>query len=374
MTILLKFFGANLIFFLPVFGSLKPFDLISALVFFFAIIGGRRIKFFRYDALFILFFCLSLCSALMSEVAQVSNILQSCRYGFFFLLARIVWTDTEARSIIDGFFWGVGIVTIWIVIDVIRYFVVLDCQSLTQRVFFWVDYLPTHKSPFFVGGCLMFRPAGFAWDPGGFYPFILFVLSCLGSKLRFRVLFAMSVLALSKTAIMAVISSKYFPFANKFNPVILFFFFFAVLTSLLSYSFKLDFLSVSAGFLRHLSYPSLAIEAIARDPSLVLMGEGLRGAASALLWVDRDYFDTFLEPSLISSASVAVVESIWVNILLGAGLIAFVAYVLWLSVYLGRKPRSFLLLVVGGTFYTFDSSQFCFMVPFIMAAYKNRWI
>ena len=131
-------------------------------------------------------------------------------------------------------------------------------------------------------------------------------------------------------------------------------------------------LDLSAGFYRHLAYPQFAFQSIVVDPSLIFLGEGLRGSAVALDWVSKDYFTTFYNHGSIGSSSILVVESIWVNQLLGAGLIGFVSYVLWMIIYLRQYRRPLILLIVAGTFYTFDSSQFCYLVPFLMYVYRNE--
>ena len=362
----------NLTFFLPIYGALKPFDFLAVIIFAIAVVSGKRIVFFKYDFLFFVFFVLSLLSSLLATDAMNSSILQSLRYFFFFVVARVSWNKQEIFMIIRGLKIGISIVFAWIIIDIAQYLIVLDCMSLTEKVFSWVEYLPTHKSPIFVGGCLMFRPAGFAWDPGGFYPMLLFALSALFLRTRFRILTIFSIVALSKTSILAVLTSKIFPYPRLFNVMFLFILLFAIMPTIGLNLFSVLDLDLSAGFYRHLAYPQLAFQSIVVDPSLIFLGEGLRGSAVALDWVSKDYFTTFYNHASTGNSSILVVESIWVNQLLGAGLIGFVSYVLWMITYLRQYRRPLILLIVAGTFYTFDSSQFCYLVPFLMYVYRNE--
>jgi hypothetical protein len=82
-------------------------------------------------------------------------------------------------------------------------------------------------------------------------------------------------------------------------------------------------------------------------------------------------FFTFDE-LLTGEAKNFVVESIWVNQLSGVGVLGFLAYFSWLCEGLRRHPATLLGLLAAGTYYTFDSSVFCFIVPYLMTVPARR--
>jgi hypothetical protein len=130
---------------------------------------------------------------------------------------------------------------------------------------------------------------------------------------------------------------------------------------------------VTTGTIRHLTYPAMAIQKVIQSPRYLFFGDGLRGGAGGFLDLDYSFLVYFINEMAGQSMKNFVVESVWTNIILGGGLFSLVFYLTWLCLGLRRNCKHLLvIIVVGGLFYTFDSSQFCFLVPFLMVISRKH--
>ncbi len=362
--------GLNCLIFIPAFGDVKIFDLIAVLIFFIKFKNG--FIFLKNDYLFIIFIIFSILSLGFANYSFESSFLQTVRYLFYFLIARINYTQNDTLNFISGIKSIFFISFFWILIDVLQYYTIGNCISMNERYFTWVEYMPTHRYSIPVWSCYWYRPSGLSWDPGGFYPFALILAAAINDKKFLNYYGFLSVLSFSRTGIIAYISGKlniYF----SINSIIYFLFIFIVLPE-----FFLFFISniqligdFSDGTLRHLTYPAVAIELIFENFRYFLFGNGLRSGGSAFLKSSYDYISDFINMGFDESIKNFVVESIWVNLLLGVGVIGFISYLTWLFSGFRLIKTSLIILITAGVFYTFDSSQFCFMTAYLMVLRSN---
>jgi hypothetical protein len=352
-------------FMLPVVGDVKPFDLLAVLLFVLKIRHGIALQ--RVDLAFFVFIACCFASLGAATVVVESSLLQSLRYLIFFLLARLSFDANEHALLAQGLRASILLNCVWIVIDLAQYYTVGDCESLNVSVFPWVVDVTTHRYPIEFLGCPILRPTGFTWDPGGLFPIMLVTAHAFKAHGLTALTALFSVVAVSRTAILTALGL----FVGRRAPRLAWL---AVLMGLLVipfvalvYSDELlrDF---EDGTLRHLTYPGLALLGVFENPRYLLLGDGIRGGASMFLTMNHPVLNGFfsIDDLLSGTARNLVIESIWVNQLTGAGAIGFTAYMVWLIRGLRDKPAVLIGLMIAGTYYTFDSSMFCFMVPFLM--------
>ena len=361
--------GFNLLIFVPVWGDIKIFDFLVLLLFMTRSLKG--FYYFRCDLFYILFVLLSLLSLAWAQYSLDSSILQTLRYFVFFVAARLIVDDRDVIAFLRGVGHIIIFSMIWVVFDVLFYYSIGDCSSINEVTFFWVDYMPAHRYPIPVGDCLYFRPSGLSWDPGGFYPLALFLAALYGRSSYYNLMGFFSIFAVSRTGVISYISGK-LEFIRNIPPLLFISLTVFVIPSVVLFGYFSSielFTSIefTTGTIRHLTYPALAMEKVVYSPRYLLFGNGLRGCAAAFLDSEYAFLRYFIDGMAGQKMKNFVVESIWTNILLGAGLFALIFYLTWLSLGFRRNCRHLLfIIVVGGLFYTFDSSQFCFIVPFAM--------
>jgi hypothetical protein len=358
--------GVFFLYFYPIYGDFKPFDIFMILLFFINIPYLSKMRVFRFDILFFLFICFALFSLLFSkEITFMNSLLQTLRYLFYFIVARLISNISEQTEMfIKGLSVSFLLTVIYNIFDLIYYYFSGSCRSLSEQL------IPTnpekilvHKLPLEFLGCLYYRVHGFSWDPGGLYPLMivlaLFLERLKGKSKYLHISGIFSFIAFSRTGILGYVIALVYK-TNKFIIYIVLFiiFLFMVLINTTGYINKID-----EGTARHLSYPFLAYIHVFSNPIRYISGTGLRGSLYALPHKSElpPYFSGFGD--VISGN--AVVESIWINILLGSGLIGFLMFFLWIRIGL-KNDLMFITLFIVGLFYTFDSSQFCFFIPFTM--------
>ena len=363
--------GVSSFFMLPIVGDIKPFDLICLA---FALLKIRDgFTFRRSDTLYFVFIGCAVASLASAKFLIEASALQTARYLIFFLVARLAFDEQEHSALRRGLIWSVSANLIWIVIDLVQYYSVGECTSINETVFPWVEQIVTHRYPLEIAGCLVLRPTGFTWDPGGLFPIMLVTTYALGAPRLVALASIFSLVAVSRTAIITAVTI----FVAKRSLVLgwgmvllaLFVVPAAVLLNLNAFSLELE-----DGTLRHLTYPGLAVVGVLDNLRYLVLGDGLR--AGATMFITRDeYFiaDFFTMDELVSGdARHLVVESIWVNLLTGAGVLGFSAYAIWMWWGLRRHAVAFLGLLIAGTYYTFDSSVYCFLVAYLMTAPSPR--
>jgi len=358
--------GVSFLYFYPIYGDLKPFDFFMILLFFMNIPHLFEIRIFRFDILFFIFILFALFSLLFSrETTFISSLLQTFRYLFYFIIARLIANIPEqAKMFIKGLLFSFLLSITYSIYDLIYYYSFGNCQSISQQL------IPTnpekimvHKLSFQFLGCLYYRVPGLAWDPGGMYPLMivlsLFLKELKGKSRYLHISGIFSFIAFSRTGILGYITAWIY----KINKSIIYIVFFILLLFIILINTTGYLSKIDEGTARHLSYPFIASIHVISTPIRYITGTGLRGSLYALPPESNlpPYFSGFRDVY----KDIAVVESIWINILLGSGLIGFLAFVLWLRVGL-KNSIIFAALFVVGLFYTFDSSQFCFFIPFMM--------
>jgi len=349
----------------PVVGDVKPFDLLAVMFFLLKARGGFVLK--RADLAFLVFVAFAFASLAAATLVAEASALQTLRYLFFFLLARLSFKAFERESLVRGLKWSIVLNLVWIVIDLGQYYTVGGCVSLNVAVFPWVEQVTTHRYPIEFLGCPILRPTGFTWDPGGLFPIMLITAYALRAPVLTIIATVFSIVAVSRTAILTAVGL----FLGRRAPKIAWA---AVAVSLLVVPFVVlvyatELLRVfEDGTLRHLTYPGLAVLGVFENPRYILLGDGIRGGAMMFLTLDHPFLSGFfsIDDLLSGAARNLVIESIWINQLTGAGVIGFLGYLTWLIIGLGRNPAVLTGLLIAGTYYTFDSSLFCFIVPFLM--------
>jgi len=366
--------GLSIFYFYPIIGDIKPFDILAGL---FILINIRHgIRFLKYDLLFALFIASAILSLAFAQATVFdSSLLQTLRYLIYFIAARIVLTNSTMDFLISGIKYSFIFSFLYIMIDIIYYYSVGECKTISYMIIPTDESrLTTHRSgyvPLF-GACGYFRPSGFSWDPGGLYPLMVVVgalyLKVFNTKKYFHYSGLFGMIAISRTAFMTYVIGL---IALKSRAIALFVSvsLFIVLPVLALILINENYLILDEGTKRHLTYPALAFEAVLSNPVYYFSGEGIRGAANVLLLSDS--LPSFMtKPD--SDVSTLVVESIWLNILMGTGLIGFISYMSWMILGYKDVLIVFATIFIAGTFYTFDSSQYCFLVPFMMRVIKDR--
>jgi len=357
--------GLASFFMFPVVGDIKPFDLIAVAVFLLKARDGFEPK--KHDLLFIVFLAFAFASLASARLVADASLLQTVRYAVFFALARLAFSDSERAALVRGLKWSMMLNFAWIVLDLVQYYTVGDCVSLNVSMFPWVVHIGTHRYPIDFMGCPILRPTGFTWDPGGLFPILLVTAYALRQRLALFLGALFSVVAVSRTAILTAAGlfvGRRFPvlaWVGVLLAVLVIPFFALVYAEELLVNFE-------DGTLRHLTYPGLAVLGVIDNPRYLLLGDGLRGGATMFLTLDHAFLSGFfsMDDLLSGAARNLVIESIWVNQLTGAGVIGMCAFLAWLAVGFKDNQAALIGLLVAGTYYTFDSSLFCFIVPFLM--------
>jgi len=358
--------GVFFLYFYPIYGDFKPFDIFMILLFLLNIPYLLKMRVFRFDILFFLFIYFALFSLLFSEeITFMNSLLQTLRYLFYFIVARLISNKyKQTEMFIKGLSVSFLLTFIYNIFDLIYYYFYGSCQSLSQQL------IPTnpekilvHKLPIEFLGCLYYRVHGFSWDPGGLYPLMivlaLFLERLKGKSKYLHISGIFSFIAFSRTAILGYVIALLYK-ANKFITYIVLFILFLIMVLIYTTGYINN---LAEGTARHLSYPILAFIHVFSNPIRYISGTGLRGSLSALL--HESGLPPYISGFFIEIGRIAVVESIWINILLGSGLIGFLMFFLWIRIGL-KNNLIFITLFIVGQFYTFDSSQFCFLIPFTM--------
>lgn len=367
--------GLSFFYFFPLFWHFKPFDIVAIIYFLLSLKYG--FKFYKYDILFYLFLVLSYASLINVESTTIlfSSLLQNARYAFYFFLARINTPVEDKFLILSGIKISFWLAIIYIILDVFYYYTIGNCSSInTALPFIPEDKALTHRSdlvPIQVSGCLYYRFTGPAWDPGGIYPIMLifgaFLIHYKNKSLFYHISGILGVFAVSRTTALAYIWTMIyrklkFSFLKQlwlYSSLLGFMFF---LPAFFYMALEESSIYLDEGTARHVTYPALAFLSMIENPLYLLIGEGLRGGRNVLynLSYVPHYFFEYEEKDIL------VVESIWVNYITGAGLFGFIFYILWLLIGFRNMLILFLALFMAGLFYSFDSSQYCFIVPFFM--------
>ncbi|MCC7461854.1 MAG: hypothetical protein IT480_05245 [Gammaproteobacteria bacterium] len=357
--------GLSGFFMMPLIADVKPFDLLAIT---FLLLKARQGFALRRDDLpFLVFIAFAVASLAMSRYVVETSALQTARYFVYFLIARLALSDAEHRALRNGLLASMVANLAWMVIDVAQYYTVGGCMSLNERAFPWVEQVVTNRYPIEVGNCFMLRPTGFTWDPGGLFPIMLVTAYALGAR-RLLVLGSLGALfAVSRTALLTVFTIWLAKRSQRAAWILVALILVVVPAVTLMYAAPLAE-ELTDGTVRHLVYPALALTSLYDDPRYLLLGDGLRGGAAVFLARPEPFmFDFFEVDQLIrGTARQVVVESIWINLLTGAGLVGFVAYANWFFKGLARLPATLLGFIVAGTYYTFDSSAFCFVSAYLM--------
>lgn len=367
--------GLSFFYFFPVFWHIKPFDVFAILYFLLSIKHGFR--FYKFDMLFYFFLVLSYISLANSENTSLwlSSFLQTMRYTFYFFLARINTYKDDMLVMLSGMKISFWLAVFYATLDALYYYTIGNCNSINTIVpFIPEEKVLTHKSelvPIKIGNCLYYRFTGPAWDPGGIYTIMLLFgvfLAQYKKGLYYHTSGILGTLAVSRTTLVAYVWTMVYK-KLKFSLFRCIWFY----TSLFGLIFIMPFIfylaieesiiNIEEGTARHAVYPALAFISILENPAYLIIGEGLRGGRVALYSLsDLPYY--FFE---YEEKDVLVVESIWVNYITGAGFLGFVFYLSWILIGFRNMSTFVLALLVTGLFYSFDSSQFCFIVPFFMS-------
>lgn len=357
--------GVSGFFMFPVVGDIKPFDLFAVLLFALKLRGG--FSFHRFDLAFFVFVAFCFASLGTATLVLDASALQTLRYLFFFLVARLDFSAGEHAALLRGLKYSALLNCVWIVIDIAQYYSIGNCESLNLTVFPWVTQVVTHRYPIDFLGCPILRPTGLTWDPGGLFPIMLLTTYALGARRLTLAASFFSLVAVSRTAVLTALGL----FTGKRWPAIAWATLAAALlvvpfVALVNANELLQ--DFEDGTLRHLTYPGLAFLGLFDNPRYLLLGDGIRGGAYMFLTLDHPFLNGFfsIDDILSGSARNLVVESIWVNQFTGAGLIGFAGYMSWLFAGLRKQQPVLIGLLFAGTYYTFDSSLFCFIVPFLM--------
>jgi hypothetical protein len=361
--------GLSSFFMLPVVGDIKPFDLLAVALFLAKVRAGVSLQ--RNDLAFAVFIACCFASLSTATLVVESSLLQTLRYAFFFLLARINFAADEQRLLVRGLKASILLNSLWIVVDLAWYYTLGECESLNVWVFAWVSQITTHRYPIDVFGCPILRPTGFTWDPGGLFPIMLITAHAFKSKALMGITSFFSLVAVSRTALLTALGLWLGGRAPRTAWVALFLAVLVVPFFTIIYAHELldDF---TDGTLRHLAYPGLAILGIIDDPRYLFLGDGIRGGGKMFMQLNHPIWSDFfpMDELLSGTARNMVIESIWINQLTGAGAIGAVAYGWWLIRGLQDSPALLIGLLVAGLYYTFDSSMFCFVVPLLMTSVR----
>jgi len=368
--------GISIFYFYPIIGNIKPFDIIAGLFILIHIKNG--VRFLKYDLLFLLFIYFAILSlALATPQVFESSLLQTLRYFIYFIAARIVLSNNSMKALLIGIKYSFVITFIYITIDIIYYYVFSD--NCTTVSYLWMpqdtEMLRTVRSGFslpFLGSCAMIRATGFSWDPGGLYPLLIvvgiFFLNVFNQNKFFHYSGLFSILAISRTGFLTYIIGL-IALKSRVIAIVVGIIFFIVVPLIIFIMINNNDIIIDFGTARHLTYSALAFKEMLVNPIYYFSGEGIRGGGNILLHSHSlPYY--FTKPEQTSST--LVVESIWLNILMGTGLIGFIAYMGWMTLNFAKSLAVFATLFIAGTFYTFDSSQFCFLVPFMMRVIKDK--
>jgi len=357
--------GLSGFFMMPLLADVKPFDILA--ISFLMVKAPQGFAFRRSDLLFLVFIACAVASLAMSRYVVGTSALQTARYFVYFLIARLALTDAEHRALRTGLLVSMAANLVWMVIDVAQYYTVGGCMSLNERAFPWVEQVVTNRYPIEVGSCFMLRPTGFTWDPGGLFPIMLVTAYALGAR-RLLALGSLGALfAVSRTALLTVFTIWLAKRSRRAAWTLVVLILFVVPPLALVYAAPLAE-ELTDGTVRHLVYPALAAINLYDDPRYLLLGDGVRGGAAAFLARPDAFMSDFFEVDELirGTARQVVIESIWINLLTGVGLVGFVAYAIWFCKGLARHAATLLGFIVAGTYYTFDSSAFCFLSAYLM--------
>lgn len=357
--------GLSSFFMLPVVGDVKPFDLLCLAFVALKLPGGFSYR--RMDILFMVFIAFAVASLASARFVIEASALQTARYLVFFLVARLTLNASERSALTKGIVWSISANLAWIVLDLLQYYTVGACISLNEQVFPWVTQITTHRYPIELAGCAVLRPTGFTWDPGGLFPLMLVTAHAIGAKGLVALGSLFSVIAVSRTALITAFTIL-LARRSVLGAWALFMAALLVIPAVVLLNLQYFTNDLEDGTIRHLTYPGLALLGVFENPRYLLLGDGLRAGATMFMHSGVSFLTSFFtfDELLAGEARNLVVESIWVNQLCGAGVIGFLAYFTWLCHGLRNHPATLLGLLMAGTYYTFDSSVFCFLVPLLM--------
>lgn len=354
--------GANILFFYPVLGHIKIFDILSIFI---IILNLKLIRFRSYDFLYLIFISVAFLSSFNMSDLHEESLLQSLRYLIGFILATIISSRNVLEIFIKGVRFSIHITLIWMIFDNIFYYSIGGCVSLNQIIGFGGEESRTVFSSISLLGCPSLRTTGFGWDPGGTFPMLIAAILFVHRSVGITSII-LSIISLSKTTIGALIFYKFYPKIKLMLPafVIILIFMPAITYELLTLS---GFLPEDEGLFKHVMYPVFILGHIIDNPRLFFIGDGLRNAAESFSWSTNFTLASFID----SSTASPIVESIWLNHLTGVGFIGAIFFHIYLYVSLKNWQKFYIFIISCGMFYTFDNSQFCLLIPLICMLEQN---
>lgn len=333
IILLLGFFS---FFAMPQYHGIKLFHIFALLAFLLLIFENSRVTINNssrgYFICVLLFYFSTMLGAI--SVSSVEGFLSSQLFLTYFLVVTLSFTNNKSKILVKGIVYGGIFVACFVICDDICHYLLNFNEPLIMKLL--PEFLLESQGHRLINidyifGYWVYRPSGFAWDPGMTMPGLLIVLILTQEfdidmkfkKLVSLVLILAIIISLSKTTIislLAYIFFKLFFFQGKHLTKKRKIFLGLLLLCIIVFLFNIgDYIEYNGynGNQRHLKYFSSLYYLFKADSINILFGYGFRNTGI--------FFNNFV-PWLYyyGFSNDAVVESTLTNIFLYGGIVGMV--------------------------------------------------